>query len=66
MGWGGGAAKVSPGLFRKLERGALILGENVLIAVIYGLNFSFKVQFLRVSRRKNQRFFLAGPFLCCR
>ena len=29
---------------------------------IYGLNLSFKMQFLRVSRRKNRRFFTAGPF----
>ena len=26
------------------------------------LSFSFKMQFLRVSRRKNRRFFPAGPF----
>ena len=32
------------------------------IVVIYVLNFSFKMQFLRVSRRKNRRFFPAGPF----
>ena len=31
-----------------------------LIAVIYGLNFSFKGQFLRISRRKNRRFFKVG------
>ena len=30
--------------------------------VICGLNFSFKVQFLRVYRRRNWRFFSAGPF----
>ena len=35
---------------------------NALIAVIYGLNFSFKMQFLRVFKRKKQRFFLAEPF----
>ena len=34
-------------------------GENALIVVIYELNFSFKMQFLRVSRRKNRRFFPA-------
>ena len=48
--------------FRKLEKSALIFGENALIAVIYGLTFLFTVQFLRISRRKNQRFFSAGPF----
>ena len=30
--------------------------------VIYGLNFSFKVQFVRVSRRVNWIFFLVDPF----
>ena len=37
-------------------------GGNVLIKAIYGLNFSSEVQFLKVSSRKNQRFFPAGPF----
>ena len=46
----------------KLEKSALILGKNALIAVIYGVNFSFKMQFLRVFRRKNRRFFPAWPF----
>ena len=32
-----------------------------LIEVIYVLNFSFKMQFLRVSKRKNWTFFPAGP-----
>ena len=32
--WGGG--EVSPALFRKLEKGALIWGANALIVVIYG------------------------------
>ena len=35
---------------------------NAVIVVIYGLNFSFKIQFLRISTRKNRRFFPAGPF----
>ena len=52
----------SPALFQKLEKSALISGENVLIAVIYELNFLFKVQFLRVSRKKEQRFYPAEPF----
>ena len=30
--------------------------------VIYGLNFSFKMQFLTVSRRKSQEFFPKAPF----
>ena len=48
--------------FKNWKKSALIFGENALIVVIYVLNFSFKMQFLRVSRRKNQRFFPAGPF----
>ena len=32
------------------------------IVVIYGLNFSFKMQFLRVSRRQKRRFFRKGSF----
>ena len=31
--------------------------------VIYELNFSIKIQLLRVSRRKSGNFFPAGPFL---
>ena len=49
----GGRGEVSPALFRNLEKSALILGKNALITVIYGLNFSFKMQLLRVSGRKN-------------
>ena len=56
--WG----EVSPTLFQKLEESTLILGKNVLIVVICRLNFSFKMQFLRVSKRKNWRFYPVGPF----
>ena len=56
-GTGGGL----PSPFSEIGKSALILGKNTLIVVIYGLNFSFKVQFLGVSRRKNWRFFPAGP-----
>ena len=49
-------SKRAPALFRKLEKSAQLLEKNALIVVIYGLNFSFKMQVLRVSRRKNQRF----------
>ena len=38
-------------------------GKNVLIVVIYGFNFSFKMQFLRVSRRKKTEIFRCGGFL---
>ena len=56
----GGGGEVSPALFQKLEKSVLILKKITLIAVIDELNFSFKVQFLRVSRRKNRRFFPVG------
>ena len=38
------------------------VGKNALIVVIYELNFSFKMQFSRVSRRKKQKFFPKEPF----
>ena len=59
----GGRGEVSPALFQKLEKSALILRKNALIVVIYGYNFSFKMRFLRVSREKNRIFFLCGAFL---
>ena len=46
--------------FKNWKKGALDLGK---IAVIYGLKFSLKVQFLRVLRRKAGRSF---SFSCCR
>ena len=54
----GEGGEVSPTLFRKLEIGVLIWGKNVLIVAIHGLNFSFKMLFLRVSRRENSKFSL--------
>ena len=63
---GGRGGEVSPALFQKLEKSALILGKNALIVVIYGLNFLFKMQFVRFSRRKSWRFFPAGPFFSTR
>ena len=48
---------------RKLEKSALIWRKNALIVVIYGYNFSFKMNFLRVSRKKNRRLFPCGAFL---
>ena len=64
---GVGGARSPLSFFTKLEKIALIFGENALVAVIYVLNFSFKMQFLRISRRKYRRFFsLRGlPFSCC-
>ena len=37
--------EVSRAFFQKLEKSTLILGKNALIVVIYGLHFSFKMQF---------------------
>ena len=59
--------EVYPALFQKLKKSALNLekiacGHCGLIVAIYELNFLFKMQFSRVSRRKNRRFFPAGPF----
>ena len=39
----GRGGEVSPALFWKLEESALNLENNVLITIIYGLSFSFKV-----------------------
>ena len=59
MGGGGGL----PCPFSKIgKKNILFLEKITLIVVIYGLNFSFKIQFLRASRRKNRRFLPAGPF----
>ena len=57
------SGEVSPALYQKLEKSALIWRKIVLIVVIYGYNFSFKMKFLRVSRQINQRFFPCGTFL---
>ena len=38
-------------------------GKNTLITVIYELNFSFKVQCSRVSRRKKPEIFSCDAFL---
>ena len=49
--------------FFKIGRKCLILRKSVLILVIFGLNFSFKMQFLSFSRRKNPKFFPVWPFV---
>ena len=59
---GGRLGEVSPALFRELEKSALALEKNYLIAVIYELNFSFKMQFFGVFRRKSERFLPVWPF----
>ena len=48
---------------RELEKSALIWRKNALIVVIYAYNFSFKMNFLRVSRKKTRRFFPCRAFL---
>ena len=64
---GGRRGRSPPAFFQKLEKSALILGKTALIVVIYRLNFSFKMQFLRVSRNKSGDFSLRGKisFSCC-
>ena len=59
---GGEGGGVSPALFRKLEKSALIWRKNALIVVIYGYNFSLKTKFSRVSRRKTCILFHLGAF----
>ena len=60
---GGEEEEVPPALFQKLEKSALILGKNALIVVIYGLNFSFKMQFLRVPGINPEVFPCRAKFL---
>ena len=64
----GGRGKVSPVLFQKLEKSALICGKKCPDCGHLWVTFSFKMQFLRVSRRKKPNIFsLRGlSFLCCR
>ena len=52
-----------PCLFSKIgEKRPNFWKKNALIVVIYGLNFLFKMQFLRASRTKNRRVCSVGPF----
>ena len=46
---------------QKLGKSYLILGISTLIVLIFWLNFQFKRHFLSFSRRKNRKFFPAGP-----
>ena len=48
--------------FSKNRKKYRILEKHALIAVIYRLNFSFTMQFLRVFRRKSRRFIPAELF----
>ena len=49
--------------FLKIGRKCLILRESVMILVIFGLNFLFKMQFLGFSSRKNPKFFPVSSFV---
>ena len=65
-GWlGEGGGEVSSALFEKLEKSALICGKKSRDCGHLWVKFSFKMQFLRVSREKNRRFFACGAFLSC-
>ena len=44
--------KISPGLFQNLEGRCPNFGKNAQIVVIYGLNFSLKMQFLEFPGEK--------------
>ena len=63
---GGEGGEVFPALFQKLEKKCPNLwGKKCPECGHPRVKFSFKMQFLRVSRRKNQRFFPCGAFLFC-
>ena len=55
----GGGEGGLPCPFSEIKKSALILGKTLTV-VIYRLNFLFKGQFLRVSRKKPRRLFPAG------
>ena len=60
---GRGGGEVSPALFQKLGKSALICGKKCPECGHLWVKFSFKMQFLRVSRRKIRIFFPCGAFL---
>ena len=51
-----------PSPFSKIGKTCPNFGKNALIVAIFGLNFSFKMQYLRVFSRKNRISFPVGPF----
>ena len=61
--WGRGRGLPCP--FSKIGKKCPNLGKNTLIAVFYRSNFSFKMQFLRVSRQKHRWLFPCRAFLSC-
>ena len=60
---GGGRGEVSPALFQKLEKSALILEKNALIVSILGLISHFKCGFKSFQERKKHIFLPVGLFL---
>ena len=61
----GGRGEVSPAVFQKLEKSALICGKICPDCGNLWIKFLFKMQFLRVSRQENQRLLPCGTFLSC-
>ena len=59
MGEGEGGLPCS---FSKIGKKCSNLEKNSVIVAIYGYNFSFKMRYLSVSRRKTHNFFPAEPF----
>ena len=58
---------ILPCPFLEIRKKPPNLEKNTLIIVIYGQNFSLKVQFLTVARRKNRDVSLQGLSIsCCR
>ena len=61
----GRGREVSPALFQKFEKNALICGKKCPDCGHLWVKFSFKMQFLSVSQQKNRRFLPCGAFLFC-
>ena len=61
----GGRGEVSPAFFQKLDKSALICGKKCPYCGHLWVRLSFKMQLLRVSRRKYRRLFPNGGFLYC-
>ena len=51
--------------FKTWKKVSYFCNENALNVVIYGLNFSFTMQFFKTSQEKNLEIFPCGAFLSC-